>query len=286
MKRARSFGYSPPMAPASENRQALPWIGPDDPPPFEVVNLEGKAPVLLTCDHASAAIPRALRRLGLEESVLSRHIAWDIGAGEMARALARRLDALAVLSGYSRLLIDCNRSLASPTAIATEADGVPIPGNANLAPDERRMRAEAFYWPYHNAIADRLADFNRRGVSPAVLSVHSFTPVLGGFERPWQIGVLWDEDPRIAKPLMAILKDRHGVAIGDNQPYAGRDNYGYTMEHHVVKAGLPQVLVEIRQDLIDTRHGVEAWFGILGPAFEEILSDPELYRQAWFAERR
>lgn len=258
-------------------------IGPDDPPPFEIVNAEGKAPVLLTCDHAKPAIPKAMGRLGLDSGALLRHIAWDIGAGEMAATLAKRLDAPAVLSGYSRLLVDCNRPLDAATAIPEEVDGTKIPGNANLSPVEREARAEAFYWPYHNAIAERIRAFRERGIVPAVLSIHSFTPVLDGFERPWQIGVLWERDPRIARPLMEILRNRHRLVVGDNEPYAGRDNYGYTMEHHVVAEGLPQVLIEIRQDLIDTRHGVETLAGILGPALEEILSKPEIFRQEWFA---
>ncbi|MCE2510263.1 MAG: N-formylglutamate amidohydrolase [Alphaproteobacteria bacterium] len=258
-------------------------IGPDDPPAFEVVNAEGTGALLLTCDHAKAAIPKAMGRLGLDANALLRHIAWDIGAGEMTRALAERLDAPAVLSGYSRLLVDCNRPLDSESAIPEEVDGTRIPGNTGLSQAERAARAEAFYWPYHHAIAGRLDAFRERGVCPAVLSIHSFTPVLDGFERPWQIGVLWERDPRLARPLMEILRTRHRLAVGDNEPYAGRDNYGYTMEHHVVAEGLPQVLIEIRQDLIDTRHGVETWVGILGPALEEILSKPEIFRQEWFA---
>ncbi len=258
-------------------------IGTKDPPPFETVNGEGKAPLLVTCDHASLAIPEAMSGLGLDESALLRHIAWDIGAGEMVRALAHRLDAPAILSGYSRLLIDCNRPLDSPTAIVAEADGVFVPGNADLTAAEKKARADAFYWPYHQAIAAKIQAFRTRGIVPAVLSIHSFTPVFEGFERPWEIGVLWEKDLRMAGPLMEILHEHHGVSVGDNEPYAGRDNYGYTMEHHVVKEGLPQVLIEIRQDLIDTHHGVEAWLDILAPAFEEILGNPKLYRQAWFA---
>lgn len=258
-------------------------IGPDDPPAFEIVNAGGKAPVLLTCDHAKAAIPKAMGNLGLDGAQLLRHIAWDIGAGEMASALARRLDAPAVLSGYSRLLVDCNRPLDAPSATPEEVDGTVIPGNANLSAEERQARADAFYWPYHNAIAERLADFRGRGIFPVVLSIHSFTPVFEGFERPWQIGILWERDPRMAGPLMETLRAHHGIAVGDNEPYAGRDNYGYTMEHHVVAEGLPQVLLELRQDLIDTHHGIEAWVEILGPALEKILDNPDLYRQEWFA---
>ena len=261
---------------------ASPWIGPEDPPPFETFNAGGGAPILLTCDHASPAIPKALSGLGLDENALLRHIAWDIGAGEMVRALARKFDAPAILSGYSRLLIDCNRPVESSGAIVVEADGVFVPGNAAITPADRTARAEAFYWPYHQEIARHLQAFLDRGVVPVVLSIHSFTPVFEGFERPWEIGVLWDRDPRIAGPLMEILRDQYGLVVGDNEPYAGRDNYGYTMEHHVVGAGLPQILLELRQDRIDTHHGIEAMLEILTPALGGIFDDPKLYSQAWF----
>ncbi|PCJ61445.1 MAG: hypothetical protein COA65_00300 [Rhodospirillaceae bacterium] len=258
------------------------WIGPEDPPPFETFNEGGGAPILLTCDHASPAIPKALFGLGLDESALLRHVTWDIGAGEMVRALARKFDAPAILSGYSRLLIDCNRPVESPGAIVVEADGVFVSGNADITPESRAARADAFYWPYHQKIARRIQEFLDRGIVPVVLSIHSFTPVFEGFERPWEIGVLWDRDPRIACPLMEILRDQYGVVVGDNEPYAGRDNYGYTMEHHVVGAGLPQVLLELRQDRIDTHHGIEAMLKILVPALGGIFDDPKLYCQAWF----
>ena len=279
------FGYAQPMSSLRQKTEppAGALIGPDDPAAFEIVNPTGAAPLLLTCDHAKAAIPKAMGDLGLDGAAFLRHIAWDIGAGEMTRALAHRLDGAAVLSGYSRLLVDCNRPLDSATAIPRAVDGTAIPGNAELSAEERQARADTFYWPYHNAIAERIADFRAHGIFPAVLSIHSFTPIFEGFERPWQIGVLWERDPRMAGPLMEVLQAHHGIVVGDNEPYAGRDNYGYTMEHHVVAEGLPQVLLELRQDQIDTHHGIEAWVGILGSALEKILDDPDLYRQEWFA---
>src|SRR4051794_19941149 len=169
----------------------------DDPPAFELVNEAGRAPVLLICDHAGNAVPRRLEGLGLDAAALARHVAWDIGAGEVTRRLAVLLDGRAVLAGYSRLVIDCNRALDDPTSIAGESDGIEVPGNFGLSPADRAARAAACFHPYHAAIAGELAGFTAGGVVPAVISIHSFTPVMNGFARPWHVGILWDKDRRL-----------------------------------------------------------------------------------------
>ncbi|HEX6101973.1 MAG TPA: N-formylglutamate amidohydrolase, partial [Alphaproteobacteria bacterium] len=236
-----------------------PLLGPADPPPFELFNAEGNAPLLFVCDHAGRAIPAALGRLGLDETALARHIAWDIGVAELTRALARRFDAPAALSTYSRLVIDCNRRLDHPTSIPPVSDDVAIPANQALTPAARQARTEACFFPYHHAI-DRLLDgFARRGIAPVFLSMHSFTPVFQGFERPWHVGVLWDKDPRLPLPLMAALAEEPGLVVGDNEPYMGRNRHGYSIPMHAEARGLAHALLEIRQDLIDTRHGVMEW---------------------------
>jgi predicted N-formylglutamate amidohydrolase len=251
-----------------------------DPAPFTLVNAEGRPEILLICDHAATAVPAGLRRLGLDEAALARHIGWDIGAAAVTRALAERLGAPAVLSGYSRLVIDCNRTLDDPTSIPTISDGMPIPGNQELSAADKRLRAEACFWPYQRAIEAQLDRAAGLGVAPAIISIHSFTPHLQGFDRPWHIGILWARDPRIPIPLIAGLAGRHGLIVGDNQPYSGHDPEGFTLEHHAVPRGLPHVLVELRQDAIDTAAGAELFADHLDTALKPILADPQLYRPA------
>ena len=255
-----------------------PLLGPGDPPAAEIVNPAGGTPLLFLCDHASNAIPEALARLGLDESILRLHVAWDIGAAEVARRLAARFDAPLVLSGYSRLVVDCNRRPGHPASIPAESDGVTIPGNRRLDDDAVERRRAACFQPYHDAIDRMLAGFAARGVVPAVLSVHSFTPVFGGATRPWHAGVLWNRDPRIPTPLLAALRADPRIVVGDNEPYDARDDHGYSMKRHAEAAGLPHALIEIRQDLIDTRHGAEDWAYRIGDALSPILADGALYR--------
>jgi len=256
-----------------------PLLARDEPPAFESVNPEGRAPFLLICDHASRRVPRSLDSLGLDDAVLRRHIAWDIGAAAVARLLAARFEAPLLLSGYSRLVIDCNRALEHPGSIPAASDGVAVPGNAALGAAERRRRADALFRPYHRAIDAALARFREAGRIPALVSVHSCTPVFNGFERPWHIGVLWNRDGRIAEPLLAALRREPELVVGDNQPYSAREEpQGYTVKHHAERHGYPHVSLEIRQDLIDTRHGVAEWASRLGAALAPILAAPALYR--------
>ncbi|HXV24251.1 MAG TPA: N-formylglutamate amidohydrolase [Alphaproteobacteria bacterium] len=253
-------------------------LGPSDPPSFELLNPEGAAPILFVCDHAGRAIPASLDRLGLDEAALTRHIAWDIGIAELTRDLALRLAAPAVLSTYSRLVIDCNRRLDDPTSIPAVSDGVPVPANLGLTPAARNARAEACFLPYHGAIDRLLDDFTRRGLSPVFISMHSFTPVFQGFERPWHIGVLWDRDPRLPAPLLAALAEEPGLVVGDNQPYTGRSRRGFSIPSHAESRGLTHALLEVRQNLIDTHHGVAEWADRLERVLRRVLDEPSLYR--------
>jgi predicted N-formylglutamate amidohydrolase len=254
-----------------------PFLDADDPPPFRVVNPDGQAPVLLLCDHASRTVPRRLGNLGLADADLRRHIGWDIGAADVTERLACRLDAPAVLSGYSRLVIDCNRWPDHPTAIPEVSDGIAVPGNKGLMERERRARLDACFTPYHDAVKARLAAFAERGVTPAVLMIHSFTPQMNGAQRPWHIGILWDNDPRIPVPLMRNLAADPMLVVGDNEPYSAREPAGYSIRVHAMSAGLPHALIEIRQDLIDTAGGAAEWAGILAKAVEPILAGTDLY---------
>jgi predicted N-formylglutamate amidohydrolase len=252
-------------------------LQPGDPPPFEIVNQDGAGRVILIADHAGRAIPRALGSLGVGPAELARHIAWDIGIGEVTRRLARDLDAPAILGGYSRLVIDCNRKLGNPTSIPQESDGTAVPGNCGLSPEDRRRRAEEIHAPYHRAIAHMIEARRRAGPAPALVSMHSFTPVMDGFERPWHVGVLWNRDPRLPVPLIERLRADGALCVGDNEPYSGRDEQGYSIVVHGEALGLPYALIEIRQDLIDTSAGAAAWADRLAAALKEILAEERVF---------
>lgn len=253
-------------------------LGPGDPPPVTVVNEGGKGDCLLLCDHASDAIPRSLGGLVLGPDDLARHIARDIGAASVARHLSARFDAPVVLAGFSRLVIDCNRALDDPTSIPLISETTVIPGNRTVSGGERTRRADSCFEPYHARVRGFLDGFAARGVVPMILSIHSFTPVFKGVARPWHFGILWNRDPRVPQPLIAGLGRMSGVVVGDNEPYSGRDEYGYTIAEHGAKRGLPHVLIEVRDDLIRDEAGVVRWAGILGDALAPILANPTLRR--------
>lgn len=266
------------MDSAGDQAMAETLLGPDDPLPVEVVNKAGAGRALLICDHAGRAIPKALNDLGLDEAALWRHIAWDIGIADVTRRLAAALDAPAILGGYSRLVIDCNRRLDDPSSIAQESDGVRVPGNCGLTASHRAARAAACFHPYHQAIGRMIEGRLAGGLVPAIISMHSFTPMMNGFERPWHVGILWNRDPRLPVPLMERLAAEPGLCVGDNEPYTGRDFHGYSVHTHGDDRGLPNVLIELRQDLIDTHHGAEGWAERLARVLGELLADDGLYR--------
>jgi len=253
-------------------RNAL--IGHDDPPPFVVLHEHGAAPALVVCDHASRAFPAAMQRLGLPPLQTWEHIAWDIGAGEIARGISNALDAPAVLAGYSRLIVDCNRPPNHEESIRSESDGWVIPGNQALDELDRRARLACFFDPYHEAIAAMLGGFRARDVAPLVVSVHTFTPFMAGTLRPWHVGVLWDQDAASARYMIDGLGAIEGVVVGDNQPYSGRHPADYTVDHHAAARGLRHVCIEIRQDQIESPAGVERWVRIMSRLLRPLLTGP------------
>jgi predicted N-formylglutamate amidohydrolase len=257
---------------------STPLIGRDDPAPFVILHEHGTAPALVICDHASRAFPRGMNRLGLPELAGWQHIAWDIGAGELARGLSHALDAPAVLAGYSRLVVDCNRHPDDPEAFRRSSDGWEIPGNAALGELDRRLRLGCFFDPYHEAIAAMLADFRRRAVVPLVISVHTFTPAMAGTARPWHVGVLWDQDEASARRLMEGRRAVEGLVVGDNEPYSGKHPSDYTIDHHAEPAGLPHVCLEVRQDTLESPAGIERWVRLLARLLRDLVSDPSLRR--------
>ncbi len=244
-------------------------IGAGDPPAFETVNADGRAALQLVCDHASRAVPGRLGTLGLDSGHFDLHIAYDIGAAEVTRGLAVAMDAQGVLAGYSRLVIDVNRPPGHPQSIPEISDETAIPGNRGLSEADPAQRVAALFEPYHDAIHQALAHLWRRGTPPALFSIHSFCPAYGDEERPWDVGVLWNRDPRIAGPLIEKLAKR-GLHVGDNLPYSGRD-LAYTLNLHGGAAGLANCVVEINQGQVRDREGTWRWAGILADAMAEIL---------------
>lgn len=226
----------------------------------EIVNPAARTALLLTGDHAGNAIPEGFHDLGLPAAERTRHIAWDIGAGEVARRLAARLDATAVLARFSRLLIDPNRPLGEPDSIPRGSDGTTIPGNQNLTAEDRIARAAEFFTPYHSAIDAEIARLRQSGVLPAVLAVHSCTPQLSanGAPRPWHIGVMFSHDRTFADYLISALATQNDLTVGVNEPYSGFI-HGYAQKRHGLAQCLPHAQIEIRQDLIGDARGQEEW---------------------------
>lgn len=231
---------------------------------FEVINPGGGAALLITADHASNHVPEDLASLGLPATELARHIAHDIGVAGVVRRLAAELGATAVLARFSRLVIDANRALGEADCIPGRSDGTPIPGNLNLTPAERAWRAHRFYDPYHAAIDREIARLRTRARSPAVLSVHSFTPALlaGGTLRPWHIGVMYSFDRTLADVFFHGLAGRPDIVVGENEPYSGM-LWSYALKRHALAQGLAHAQLEIRQDLIATEAGQATWAGTL-----------------------
>jgi predicted N-formylglutamate amidohydrolase len=239
------------------------------PPVFEQ-NPEGPSPFLLTCDHYGRAIPPSLGDLGLPESELSRHIAWDIGIAGVAAALAQHLDAHLIAQRYSRLVIDCNRPLEAPSSIPRISEATIIPGNEGLTREAMEARRRSIFDPYHRRIREvidrRLGD----GIPTVLVSLHSFTPVYAGIARPWHIGTLYHRDLRLPPLLLELLRLEPDLVVGDNEPYAVSDETDYTIPVHGEARGLMNTGVEIRQDLIADPAGEREWAERLARILTEI----------------
>jgi predicted N-formylglutamate amidohydrolase len=239
---------------------------------FRVLPGRADSGLIIVCDHAENSLPDGYGTLGLPDAQLQRHIAYDIGARAITELLSAKLQAPAVLSRFSRLLIDPNRGDDDPTLIMQLSDGAVIPGNRNVSADEREQRMARYYRPYHAAI-DRVIDYSlAAGVAPAILSLHSFTESWKGTARPWHIGVLWDKDPRFAKPMLDALYAEETLIVGDNQPYVGQLR-GDCMWQHATERGLACALIEYRQDLVRDERGQNLWADRTERIVRQILAD-------------
>ncbi|HBF30851.1 N-formylglutamate amidohydrolase [Rhizobium sp.] len=252
---------------------------------FEEIPGNDATGLVLLADHAMNKLPADYGSLGLPQSSFERHIAYDIGVEALTRQLAARLAVPAVMSCFSRLLIDPNRGEDDPTLIMKISDGAIIPGNHPISDAEWAKRIETYHRPYHRSVhatIERVAKAS--GKAPLVLSLHSYTPAWKGVPRPWHAAVLWDTDHRAVHPLIEQLRTPGDILVGDNEPYDGALKND-TMYLHCMRPGIPHALLEVRQDLIGDDAGVTAWADRLEPIFATLNADPALHVYQQFASR-
>lgn len=229
---------------------------------FEAVRVtreDAAGQLVILCDHASNFVPDEFGSLGLGAADLARHIAWDPGALPVARLMAERLDAVLVESGVSRLVVDCNRACDARDLVPAISEATAVPGNLAIDAEERTRRIALAHTPFHAAVDRVLAGREAAGRGAAVISVHTFTPVYNGVKRPWHVGILHDDDERLAGPMLEALSQFDGVAVGDNQPYSPADGVYYSLERHARTRGLPCAMIEIRNDEVVTAEGQTLW---------------------------
>jgi predicted N-formylglutamate amidohydrolase len=229
---------------------------------------------VILCDHASNRIPEAYQSFGFAEEALQTHIAWDPGALAVARLLSAKLDAPLFWPDASRLIVDCNRAADAPSLIVTESEGRPVPANRGLDEEERSRRLANIHAPYHAAIDTCLARRVADGRATALIAIHSYTPVYFGKARPWQIGILFDDNRRLADLLIRELRRDPALNVGINQPYSPADGVYYTLSRHAGPRGLPAVMIEIRNDEIGDEAGELSWADRLARIF--VAVEPRL----------
>ncbi len=246
-------------------------------PAFLLRRPRGRGDFVLLCDHASNHVPTALDRLGLPPSALARHIALDIGAGEITEILSEMLDAPAIFSATSRLVIDCNRHPGAADLIPESSDGTPIPGNRGLSAAARTGRIERWFTPYHDAVERILtARAAQDRQPPTVLSIHSMAATMAGRRRPWQIALSSHHDRRLAEPMLAALRRPGDVEVGDNQPYDLDPAVDFTIPYHAMRRDWPYLQVEFRQDEVADPAGRKNWARRFAAALSEALGRPIL----------
>lgn len=239
---------------------------------FEIISGSGRTEIVLLCDHASNCIPPEFDDLGLGPDVLRDHVAIDIGVDGMARIMAPRLNATAVLARFSRLLIDPNREPDDESLIPEVSDGIIIPGNQGLGAAERAARMTDYYDPYHQACTEAVDGARARDHRPLVIGLHSFTPHMKtGTPRPWHVGLMWDTDPRLSRAIASHL-EVDGFRVGYNDPYSGRGLF-HSVRYHGGAEKLPHTQIEVRQDLVSDDAGVAEWAARLGDIVEHLAEE-------------
>ena len=252
-----------------------------EPAPYDITPGRNLA-WLVVCDHASNRIPAALGNMGIGESDRSDHIAWDIGAAQVASRLADRLGAPLVTCNYSRLVIDCNRYPASPEATPSVSDGRLIVANQDIPAIQRERRMAEVFISYHRAVSLQLENAMDAGHRPVVLSIHSCTPQLGNIVRPWEIGIGWTRDTRVALPMVTALRAIPGLIVGDNQPYSLEIGHDFTVPEHALLRGLAHLQVEFRNDLVATIAGAYRFADQFFAAMNSIAETASWYKPEYY----
>ena len=256
---------------ASDTAQLHSHIAGDWPKPCTTLRESGKSDWVLICEHASAHIPLEFERLGLPEAERRAHIAWDPGAAELTRELSARLDATAALANYSRLLIDLNRPLESPTSIPLRSENTPIPGNAELRDDQRALRADRIFTPFHERVTALLDARASAGRRTRLLAIHSFTPVFRNIDRPWHLGVLAGDSRPLAEHFTACFTmDNPGLTVAMDEPYRVEVGDDVAIPEHGDKRGLDALLLELRNDTLAAPAFVEAWADSIAAVLRKI----------------
>jgi len=238
----------------------------------EIINENAPAPVVLICEHASNAIPDHLQNLGLDQKALSDHIAWDLGALDVAKSLSDRLDCPLVAGGMSRLVYDCNRPPEALDAFPAVSEVYRIPGNENLSQEDIQWRIEAVHKPFQAALGSVVTTQMARTGAPLIVTIHSFTPVYKGQKRAVEVGILHDEDSRLADAMLGAAQQGTGLNIQRNAPYSATDGVTYTLRKQGVNNKLQNVMIEIRNDLIADAAGVEQIAGMLHALIDQALT--------------
>jgi predicted N-formylglutamate amidohydrolase len=253
-----------------------------EPAPARVENEKGRGQCIVVCDHASNRVPKSLGTLGLKKSDLEKHIAWDPGTEIIGRHIAQKIDAPLVCSSYSRLVVDVNRGEKSPECMRAVYDHIVVPGNAGLTAANKKQRITEIFTPYHKTLARTIRARVRKDTVPVILSIHSFTPKMDDYLRPWHIGILWNREEKIARRLVRNLRiNNPGMVVGENEPYSlkAANLQKNTITTHAESKGLPYIIVEFRQDLVKSAAGARKWAKILLQSLDPILSDPGVYRR-------
>lgn len=244
--------------------------------PVIVKNDDGSSPVLMICEHAGRLLPKSCGLLGISEAAMASHIAWDIGAASLSQILADRLDATLVMQAYSRLYFDCNRSLEAPDAIVKENDGITLPENLNLSAEQRSERCDLVYKPFSQSISEIIDSRTHIGKSTVIVTIHSFTPVYRNQIRDLELGIIHDDCPDLAGIILRMANKDKSYRTAMNQPYSAADRVTHTLITHGINRGLPNVMLEVRNDLIDNPKGLEIWADrlqtIIRDSAQEILS--------------
>ena len=243
---------------------------------------DARSNLVLLCEHASNAIPPELQQLGLEDEALEQHIAYDLGAKQVTLDMAAMMGVPAVLANVSRLVIDCNRSPRQKDAdyaglIPEVSDGRIIPGNQNLSHADIKARVDAYFTPFHHAADTVINGAIKAGKPPMIVGIHSFTPATqSSGDRPWQIGLMWNKDAKLAQAMMGLIERETQLFLGANEPYSGMELF-YTMNRHAGSRNLPHMVVEIRQDLLQTRSHQEEWAVLLANCLDECFDRNDLW---------